>query len=176
MVGEAVAEYRRGGEEPEPAEVRVELPVDAHIPHDFVPSQRLRVEAYRKIAGIVAESDVDAVRDELQDRYGILPDEVESLLAVARFRAHVRAAGITEVTLQGNFVRLSPVELRESQQLRLQRLYPRSLVKPATRTILVPRPSTAPLDRTVGGQPMRGRELLDWARDLVDSVTTEGGS
>jgi transcription-repair coupling factor (superfamily II helicase) len=58
------------------------------------------------------------------------------------------------------------VELRESQQLRLQRLYPRSLVKPATRTILVPRPTTA----RVAGSPIAGIELLDWARELVDAV------
>jgi transcription-repair coupling factor (superfamily II helicase) len=166
MVGEAVAEYQRGGEEEEPAEVRVELPVDAHIPHDYVSGERLRLEAYRKIASIVDEADADAVRDELADRYGPLPDEVENLLAVARFRAYLRAAGLTEVALQGGSVRFSPVSLRESQQLRLQRLYPRSIVKGPARTILVPRPTTAP----VGGHPLRGRELLDWARELVDSV------
>jgi transcription-repair coupling factor (superfamily II helicase) len=177
MVGEAVAEFQRGGEEPGlegPAEVRVELPVDAHIPHEYVSGERLRLEAYRKVAAIADEADVDAVRDELADRYGPLPAEVENLLAVARFRAHLRHVGITEVALQGNQIRFSPVSLRESQQLRLQRLYPRSVVKPPTRTILVPRPATAP----VGGQPLRGRELLDWARQLVDTVlvakVTEG--
>jgi transcription-repair coupling factor (superfamily II helicase) len=172
MVGEAVAEYQHGGEAPEAVEVRVELPVDAHIPHDYVPGERLRLEAYRKIAEIATEAGADAVREELADRYGSLPEQVENLLAVARFRAHVRESGITEVMLQGNHVRFAPVQLRESQQLRLQRLYPRSLVKPQTRTILVPRPTTG----QVGGRPVQGRELLDWARELVDSVITEGRS
>ena len=53
--------------------------------------------------------------------------------------------------------------------MRLARLYPGSLVKPATRTILVPRPMTA----RVGGQPVRDTALLDWLRDLVDAVLLE---
>jgi len=58
------------------------------------------------------------------------------------------------------------VELPESGQMRLGRLYPRTLVKPAVRTIMVPRPATAP----VGGQPLRGTELLDWATELITAV------
>jgi len=170
MVGEAVAEFKAGGPAVEVAEVKVELPVDAHIPHEWIPSERLRLQAYRRIAEITVESDVDAVREELVDRFGLLPEPVENLFEVARFRAHARHAGLTDVNLQGNYVRFAPVSLRESQQLRLQRLYPRSLVKAPVRTILVPKPMTA----RVGGQPVRGRELLAWARDLVDAVLLDG--
>jgi transcription-repair coupling factor (superfamily II helicase) len=98
-----------------------------------------------------------------------VPDAVENLLAVARFRSYVRAAGIEEVTVAGPHVRFGPVTLRESQQLRLQRLYPKSLVKPTVNTILVPRPSTA----RVGGTPIVGLELLDWARQVVDTVLSD---
>jgi transcription-repair coupling factor (superfamily II helicase) len=58
------------------------------------------------------------------------------------------------------------VELPESAQLRLQRLYPKSLVKSAVRTILVPKPMTA----RVGGQPLRDVELLRWCRDVIEAV------
>ncbi|MGQ0629425.1 MAG: transcription-repair coupling factor [Sporichthyaceae bacterium] len=179
MVGEAVAEYKASAAgldtEHIPADVRVELPVDAHIPHDYVPGERLRLEAYRRIAdigsgqgAIAADPDaaVAAVRAELVDRYGPLPEPVDNLLAVARFRAHVRAAGLGEVTLAGQAVRFGPVDLPESAQLRLNRLYPRSMVKPTARTILVPRPSTA----RVAGTPLTGLALLDWAREVIDSV------
>jgi transcription-repair coupling factor (superfamily II helicase) len=88
---------------------------------------------------------------------------------VARFRIHARRAGVTEVVAQGNFIRLTPVELPDSRSMRLSRLYPGSLVKPATRTILVPRPTTA----RVGGQPVRDTALLEWLRDLVDAVLLE---
>jgi len=165
LVGEAVAEYRGDAAEVQP-EVRVELPVDAHLPHEYVPSERLRLEAYRRLSEASSEADVQAVRAELVDRYGEPPRPVENILEVARFRAHARAAGLRDVTLQGNHVRFGPVELRDWQRVRLQRLHPRALVKDQVRTILVPRPSTAP----VGGRPLRDVELLAWAWQVVDDV------
>ncbi len=165
LVGEAVAEYKGDGP-PVDESVRVELPVDAHLPHEYVPSERLRLEAYRRLSEAVDESAVEEVRDELLDRYGAPPTEVENLLEVARFRAHARSAGLREVTLQGNHVRFGPVKLADSQRVRLQRLYPKSLVKDAVETLLVPRPATAP----IGGKPLRDVELLAWARRVIDDI------
>ncbi|HZU55646.1 MAG TPA: transcription-repair coupling factor [Actinocrinis sp.] len=169
MVGEAVNEYRaqaEGRTEPEPADVRVDLPIDAHIPHDWVPDERLRLEAYRRIASITDPSGVTEVHDELVDRYGQLPVPVGNLLAVALFRAHARSAGLTEIAMQGNYIKFAPVELRESQLMRLQRVYPKSLNKAPTQTILVPKPMT----QRIGGQPVTGLELLAWCRALIDAV------
>jgi transcription-repair coupling factor (superfamily II helicase) len=169
MVGEAVAEYRAvadGRVEPESVDVRVDLPVDAHIPHDWVPDERLRLEAYKRIASITDPSGVTEVHDELVDRYGQLPKPVGNLLAVALFRAHARGAGLTEIAMQGNYVKFAPVTLRESQVMRLQRVYPKSLVKAPTYTILVPRPMT----QRIGGQPVTGLELLGWCQSLIDAV------
>jgi transcription-repair coupling factor (superfamily II helicase) len=166
LVGEAVEQFKTGGVVEETPEIRVELPVDAHLPHAYVPGERLRLEAYRRIAAADSDAAVSAVREELADRYGPLPQPVENLLAVASFRAHARAAGLTEVVLQGSAVRFAPVELAESATLRMQRLYPRTSVKPAVRTMVVPRPTTAP----VGGQPLRDVELLDWCRGVVDAM------
>ncbi len=72
MIGEAVHEMRGDGAA-ERAEVRVELPVDAHIPHDYVPGERLRLEAYTAIAAIDSETDLKSVLDELNDRFGAPP-------------------------------------------------------------------------------------------------------
>ena len=85
MIGEAVRELKDDAP-PERPEVRVELPVNAHIPHDYVPGERLRLAAYTSIAAIDSEEDVVAVRDELLDRYGELPLPVATLLDVARLR------------------------------------------------------------------------------------------
>jgi transcription-repair coupling factor (superfamily II helicase) len=63
-------------------------------------------------------------------------------------------------------VRFGPVELAESAVLRLQRLYPKSLVKDAVHTILVPKPMTA----RVGGKPLRDTAVLQWASDLIRAV------
>lgn len=166
MVGEAVAEFR-GDKDSEPLpEMKIELPVDAHLPHDYVPHERLRLEAYRKLAAAETLEQIDEVVAELQDRYGEPPEPVRNLVEVARFRVHARKAGVAEVSAQGQHVRFAPVELRESQQLRLKRLYPGSLIKPAVRTVLVPGPKTA----RVGGRPLRDTALLDWCRDVVDAV------
>jgi transcription-repair coupling factor (superfamily II helicase) len=165
MVGEALAAYR-GETDVERTETRVELPVDAHIPHDYIAEERLRLEAYRRLADATSNADVDAVSEELLDRYGALPAAVERLLAVARFRVRAHAAGLEEVVLQGKAVRLNPVELPESATMRLTRLYPGTLVKPAVRTIQVPRPMTA----TVGGAPLADLDLLEWATGVVDTI------
>ncbi|WP_300539659.1 transcription-repair coupling factor [uncultured Nocardioides sp.] len=165
LVGEAVAEFKGDGAE-ELSEVRIELPVDAHLPHDYIGSERLRLEIYKRLAEVRSDEDVDAIEEELKDRYGDLPIVVVSLLLVARFRARARAAGIGEVTIAGKNVRFAPVSLPDSRVVRLQRMYPKSLVKPQTDTILVPRPQTA----VIGGKPLDGIALLEWAKGVIDQV------
>ncbi len=188
MIGEAVRELR--GEGPaERAEVRVELPVDAHIPHDYVSGERLRLEAYTRIAAIDSSHDIDAVRDELTDRFGAVPPQVENLLAVARLRAVARAAGLTDIAVQGTRIKFGPVDLPESRQVRLQRLYPGSILKPTLSTMLVPVPKAAtatpgarpgsaqppsgggtPATISFGAPPLRDQELLTWCETLIESV------
>lgn len=165
LVGEAVTEFK-GEAEPELNEVRIELPVDAHLPHDYIPSERLRLEVYKRLAEVRSDADVDQIREELVDRYGEPPEVVTSLLLVARFRARARKAGVGEVTAAGKNIRFAPVSLPESRVVRLNRMYPKSIVKPALDTILVPRPQTA----VVGGKPIAGIALLQWAHGVIDAV------
>ncbi len=173
LVGEAVSDFKRGGagvdgqgEAEQLPETKVDLPVDAHLPHGYIPEERLRLEAYRRLAAAYDDAAIAAARDELVDRYGPLPDPVERLLAVASFRAYARPLGLTEVVVQGSAIRFAPLPLRESQTMRLQRVYPRSIVKPQSSTVLVPRPTTA----RFGGTPLRDVELLDWCRQLLEAV------
>jgi transcription-repair coupling factor (superfamily II helicase) len=165
LVGEAVNEFK-GEEEPDFTEVRIELPVDAHLPHDFIPSERLRLEMYKRLSEVKTDDDVDLIRDEMVDRYGQLPEAVTALLLVANFRARARQAGIGEITIAGKHVRFAPVELPDSRVVRLGRIYPGSLVKAPVRTILVPRPQTA----VIGGKPITGIALLEWARHVIDAI------
>jgi transcription-repair coupling factor (superfamily II helicase) len=181
MIGEAVRELRGDGPA-ERAEVRIELPVDAHIPHDYITGERLRLEAYTRIASIDAVIDIPAVRDELTDRFGAVPVQVDNLLAVARVRAIARQAGLTDISLQANKIKFSPVELPESRQVRVQRLYPGTVLKPAVSTMLVPVPKAVPGARagsvragtgptiSLGAPPLRDQELLAWCEELIGSV------
>jgi len=165
LVGEAVADFR--GETPdENHEVKIDLPVDGHLPHDYLPGERLRLEAYRKIAEVGTEEMLEAVRAELVDRYGPLPEPVSNLLEVARLRVLARKAGLSEITAQGNLVRFGPIELPDSGELRLMRLYPGSSIKQTVHAVLVPRPMTARL----GGQPLRDTAVLRWASDFIEAV------
>jgi transcription-repair coupling factor (superfamily II helicase) len=170
LVGEAVAEYRGEGPSEEP-DVRIELPVDAHLPHDYVPGERLRLEMYKRLAEVRSEEQVAEVLAELEDRYGAPPKPVLTLLSVARLRVSARAARLTDVTAQGNYVRFAPVELPESANLRLNRIYPKSIVKAGPKTMLVPRPRTGQMGAAaVGGQPLRDEELLTWCHQVIDNV------
>jgi transcription-repair coupling factor (superfamily II helicase) len=189
MIGEAVHEMKGDGPA-ERAEVRVELPVDAHIPHDYVAGERLRLEAYTAIAAIESDKDIIAVSEELTDRYGPPPRAVLNLLEVARLRARARRAGLTDITQLGNHIRFAPVELPDSRAVRVQRLYPRTLLKPAVRTMLVPVPkagvrpasrdgaggrgsgrSTASGSVTpIGAPSMRDGELLAWCEELIGEI------
>ncbi|WP_413451179.1 transcription-repair coupling factor [Georgenia phoenicis] len=168
MVADAVAEFR-GEKEQEKADVRIELPVDAHVPHEYIEHERLRLEAYAKISAADDDAAVEAVRAELADRYGPVPEQVERLFAVAQLRMRARAVGLSDITAQGKYVRFAPVELPESAQLRLKRLYPGTVLKPAVRTILVPFPMTA----KVAGKPLHDAALLVWAGELIEAVLTD---
>ncbi|HEX3731969.1 MAG TPA: TRCF domain-containing protein, partial [Mycobacteriales bacterium] len=170
MVSEAVEEYKaqQNGEavKSEPVETKVDLPVNANIPHDYVTSERLRLEMYRKLAEAHDIAEIGAVTEELMDRYGPPPEPVKQLLAVAGLRVRAREASVAEITQQGRQLRLSPVQLPESKAMRLRRLYPGSIYKEAARVITVPAPMTA----RVGGKPVRDGELIAWCRELLDVV------
>lgn len=165
LVGEAVADYRGEDAEPEP-EMKIELPVDAHLPGDYVESERLRLEMYKRLAAVGTDADIAAVREELVDRYGPPPPPVEALLAVAAFRLQARRHGVTEVVAQGAMIRFAPAELPDSAALRLARLYPGAQVRKAQGSILVPRPVTRP----IGGQPITDAPLLEWAGGVLTSI------
>ncbi|MBC6450289.1 transcription-repair coupling factor [Actinokineospora xionganensis] len=176
LVGEAVEAFRKhagapGAEdEEELADVRIDLPVDAHIPHDYVPGERLRLEAYRKLAAAPDVAGLDAVREELVDRYGEPPTPVVNLLAVAAFRQTCRAHGVTEVIAQGSNIRFAPMPLRDSQMVRLKRLYPKAVHKAVTDTITIPRPTEGAAGGRMGAPVLRDRDLLDWCAKFLESL------
>jgi transcription-repair coupling factor (superfamily II helicase) len=176
LVGEAVTAFRQHAgapgleDEEELPEVRVDLPVDAHIPHDYVPGERLRLEAYRKIAAARDAAELAAVGEELADRYGQPPEPVQRLFAVATFRQTCREHGVNEVTAQGNTIRVTPLELRDSQLVRLKRLHPKSVYKAVTHTVSIPRPTEGAAGGRIGAPPLRDQALLDWCTKLLESL------
>lgn len=156
MIGEAVATFRGDVAEGQ-TELRLELPVDARIPEEYVESERLRLEAYQKLSTASApaapDDSLDAVAEELVDRYGDLPESVQNLLAVSRLRRQAQKAGLSDVVAVGGNLRIAPAELPDSRQLRLQRMYPgaRQFAQAKALSIPLPSGSDADLIAWVGG-------------------------
>ena len=149
MVIEAVGELK--GETPkEPAEVKIEVPVDANIPHDYIAKEPLRLDAYRRLAEVTDQATVDDIANEWIDRYGPIPDRAKALLDVARLRAECCRIGLREIVVSkpsgGSSMmmpgalsaRMSPVELKTSQEIRLQRLSRTAIYKQKDQLIILP--------------------------------------
>ena len=173
LVGEAVEAYRAAADgktvtvAEEPKDVRIDLPVDAHLPPDYIASDRLRLEAYRRLAAASDDAAVDAVVEELIDRYGALPEPAQRLVAVARLRLLCRAAGITEVSApSAATVRLAPITLLDSAQVRLKRMYPAANYRATTSTVQVPIPRAGGM----GAPRLRDVELLQMVANLVTAL------
>jgi transcription-repair coupling factor (superfamily II helicase) len=137
MVSEAVAELK-GEPIREPAEVKLDLPVDANLPTDYVTGGEQRLEAYRRLAAVTTQAEVDDVAAEWLDRYGPLPPPAEALIRVARLRAECVRTGIREVTVARNVIRLSAVALKMSEQIRLKRLSRDAVYKEDIGQLVVP--------------------------------------
>jgi len=137
MVSEAVAELK-GETLREPAEIRLDLPVTANLPVAYVEREDLRLEAYRRLATVTTQEEVDDIEAEWVDRYGPLPPAAQALLGIGHLRAECARLGIREVavvkgglsTPVGSLVaRISPLALKASEQVRLGRLWPRAVYK-----------------------------------------------
>ena len=171
LVGEAVEAYRAAADgkpintEEAPKEVRIDLPVDAHIPPDYVTSDRLRLEAYRKLAAANDDSSLATVVEELVDRYGPLPVEVSRLVSVAKLRTLCREYGIVDVGVAGTQLKVSPMDLPDSKQLRLKRLYPSASYRATTGVVQLPLPRVE--GGGIGADRVRDAELLQYVADLL---------
>jgi transcription-repair coupling factor (superfamily II helicase) len=166
MIGEAVSTFR--GEDIEgQAELRLELPVDARIPEEYVESERLRLEAYQKLStassAAAGPDAIEAVREELVDRYGDLPAPAEQLIAVSRLRHRAQKAGLSEVVSMGPNLRIAPLDLPDSRQVRLQRMFPGSKFHAQAAAVIVPMPKA-------GGERLSDDGLIAWVTSLFDAL------
>ena len=137
MVIEAVSEMK-GETVKAPSELKLDVPTDAHLPATYVPKESLRLEAYRRLAAIEAEADVDDIRNEWEDRYGPLPDSAEALLMIGRLRAECNRLGLKDISINSSQARLAPIALKTSEELRLRRLDRNAIVKEELGQLVVP--------------------------------------
>ena len=171
MVGDAVNDFKKGIVESEEIshECKIEIPVDAHLPDSYINSERLRLDIYRRLAEANKAEEILAIKEELIDRFGELPEPVELLLQVAILRSKARNLGVREVISQGKAMRISPVKLPDSRVLKMQRLYPGSLYKGATNVALIALPAErwSPLGEI---SKLRDNSIIAWATTVLTEL------
>ncbi|MEL7158579.1 MAG: TRCF domain-containing protein, partial [Actinomycetota bacterium] len=137
LVIEAVNELN-GTPVEEPTEIKLDLPMAANLPEDYVAAESQRLEAYRRLAAVTDTAEVDDIRAEWIDRYGAIPEPAERLLSTAVLRAHCARVGVRElVVVKGpgfggpeHVAKLGPVQLKASQEVRFTRLFGNGVWKP----------------------------------------------
>jgi transcription-repair coupling factor (superfamily II helicase) len=169
MVGEAVEDFKTGYVDANPRlkECKVELPITAHLPVEYVPSERLRLDLYRRLADCSDDLALDGIVEELVDRFGALPEAAQNLIDIARLRVLAKSKNLTEVVLQGKFLKVGPITLPESAELRITRIYPGSLIKSATKSVLVAR---AQASNWLENGSMGDTSVLSWAIEVLHNL------
>jgi transcription-repair coupling factor (superfamily II helicase) len=179
MVADAVDEFKTGyfDEKPKNNECKVELPVNAHLPIEYIESERLRLDLYRRIADAQNDEALAEISGELVDRFGPIPEAALELMAVASLRLFAKSLGLTDVAISGKNLRLTPVVLPESAQIKLSRIYPGSIYKNATQILLVARPTTP---NWIESASVGDTSTLTWVnsvlRELIEPIKLRSGS
>jgi transcription-repair coupling factor (superfamily II helicase) len=128
MLDEAVAAAEPELEgEPLPEPVRLDVNVDAYVPADYVPYEQAKIEVHRRVAGALEVADVERLREELEDRFGPVPEPVENLLALQRARIKFGQAGARTVSFHGDRLAVVPIELDSARARRLREALPEAL-------------------------------------------------
>jgi transcription-repair coupling factor (superfamily II helicase) len=131
MLDEAVSAAAEGGDridgESLPEPVRLDVNVDAFIPADYIPYEQAKIEVHRRIAGAQEVADVERLREELEDRFGGVPEPLENLLALQRARIKFGQAGARTVSFHGDRLAVVPIELDSKRARRLREELPEAL-------------------------------------------------
>ena len=169
MVADAVDEFKSGyfEDKPKKQDCKIELPLDAHLPTDYVDSERLRLDIYRRLADAASYEVLTEIEEELIDRFGPLPMPAKELIAVASLRLLAKNLEIADISMVGKNLRLSPVNLAESGQIKLSRLYPGSIYKNASQTLLVSRPTTA---NWIDSPKVGNTSTLTWVNEVITNL------
>jgi transcription-repair coupling factor (superfamily II helicase) len=128
MLDEAVNEkMAEGDREDLPEPVRLDINVDAYVPADYVPYEQAKVDVHRRIAGAYEVAELEALRVELEDRFGPVPDPLGNLISLQRARIKLGQAGANAVTFKGNRLAVTPIELDSVRARKLREEIPEAL-------------------------------------------------
>jgi transcription-repair coupling factor (superfamily II helicase) len=164
MLDEAVAAMEEEGpsdEEWEP--VRLDVNVDAYVPSDYIPYEQAKVDVHRRIAGAREVADLAALREELEDRFGEVPDPLHNLIALQQARIKLGQAGARAVTMRGDRLAVTPIELDSVRAKRIRAEIPEALYESGKSQLSVRVPK----------DPAQRFPAIVRAADVLLSVTRE---
>jgi transcription-repair coupling factor (superfamily II helicase) len=164
LVAEAVADAK-GYVLPEVVTINLDVPGEAHLPKDYVEADDARLEAYRRLAGVTTMDELADLQSEWLDRYGPLPGAAQGLLELAQLRLTCLELGVSSVVVMPAkvgvrskpIVKLGPLELALSQQMRLRRLHGSRAYVEATKELRI----------EVSSEDASPKALLQLLRELV---------
>ena len=153
LLDDAVQELRSadGAGAPE-AQVRLDVEVDAYLPADYIPFEAAKIDVHRRVAGAREPGQLRALRDELRDRFGPLPEPVESLFDLQRARIELGRLGARTVEFRGERLSVTPLELDAAAVGRLREGIPEAMYesRPKTLSLRVPDEADARLAAVLG--------------------------
>jgi transcription-repair coupling factor (superfamily II helicase) len=144
LVAEAVADAK-GLRLPEVTPINLDVPGEAHLPKEYVEADDARLEAYRHLASVSSDAELDDLASEWIDRYGALPAATQGLLELARLRLACLRYEVTSVAVlparvgvrSKPVLKMGPLSLTLSQQLRTRRTYGSSAYNESTKELRV---------------------------------------
>ena len=164
MLDEAVAAMEEDGaseEEWEP--VRLDVNVDAYVPSDYIPYEQAKVDVHRRIAGAREVADLVTLREELEDRFGDVPDPLRNLIALQQARIKLGQAGARAVTVRGDRLAVTPIELDSVRAKKIRAEIPEALYESGKSQLSVRVPK----------DPAQRFPAIVRAADVLLSVTRE---
>jgi transcription-repair coupling factor (superfamily II helicase) len=164
MLDEAVAAASDGVSPDEDWEpVRLDVNVDAYVPPDYIPYEQAKIEVHRRIAAAREVADLAVLREELEDRFGDIPDPLSNLIALQQARIKLGQAGARAVTFRGGRLAVTPIELDSVRAKRLRSEIPEALYESGKSQLSV----------RVPDDPVKRFPAVVRAADVLLAVTRE---
>ena len=139
--------------------MRLDVNVDAYVPADYIPYEQAKVDVHRRIAGARENSELMELRDELEDRFGEIPEPLENLITLQQARIKLGRAGATAVSFKGGRLAVTPIDLDAATARRLREALPGANYE-AGRSQLSLRVPDDPLRAIPGGGAGGGRAAI----------------
>jgi transcription-repair coupling factor (superfamily II helicase) len=141
----------------------MDLPVDAYVPGDYVPYEAAKIEIHRRVAGAREVAQLIMLREELEDRFGPVPEPLDNLIKLQDARIKLGRAGASSVDFRGGRMRVTPIELDSAAVKELRAALPDAVYESGRSTLVLRMPD----------EPSERFGALVAAAELVLKVASE---